>query len=107
MTRPLTRREFVSRFGKTAATASALTLLPAKLFAASERRRYAIVGTGIRACFMWGRDLVKNYSDVLELVGLCDIIPSTPFFPSRAIASLSTGRSAGSKSAITSGSPGT
>ena len=37
------------------------------------RRRYAIVGTGDRAIGMWGRPLVKEYGDVLEFVGLCDV----------------------------------
>ena len=40
-----------------------------------KRRRYAIVGTGVRGIGMWGRPLVERYSDVLEFVGLCDVNP--------------------------------
>ena len=35
----------------------------------------ALVGTGIRGSSLWGRDLLKNYADVLDIVGLCDINP--------------------------------
>lgn len=35
--------------------------------------RVVLVGTGIRGITRWGRELLKNYSDVLEMVGLCDI----------------------------------
>ncbi len=37
--------------------------------------RVVLVGTGIRGSSLWGRDLIKNYADVLELVGFCDINP--------------------------------
>jgi predicted dehydrogenase len=39
------------------------------------KRRYAIVGTGQRGTAMWGADLVKKYSDVIEFVGLFDVNP--------------------------------
>lgn len=32
----------------------------------------AIVGTGSRGSFTWGQEVVKGYSDVVEIVGLCD-----------------------------------
>jgi predicted dehydrogenase len=49
---------------------------PAALASAqTRRRRYAVVGTGHRATGMWGADLAKNYSDVLEFVGLADTNP--------------------------------
>jgi predicted dehydrogenase len=70
--RVVNRREFVGTAAKTAAATSILPLVPQMLHAAP-KRRYAIVGTGIRACFMWGRDLVQDYSDVVDFVGLCDI----------------------------------
>jgi len=41
----------------------------------ARRQRVALVGTGIRGSTLWGRDLIKNYGDVLEIVGLCDINP--------------------------------
>ncbi|MDH6303384.1 putative dehydrogenase [Parabacteroides sp. PF5-5] len=34
--------------------------------------KVALIGTGSRGCGMWGRDLVKEYPDYLEFVGLCD-----------------------------------
>jgi len=70
----LNRRDFV----KTAGTAAAASLVLGGNALASpqaKRRRYAVVGTGHRATSMWGVDLVKNYSDVLEFVGLADINP--------------------------------
>src|SRR5687768_18622861 len=70
----VSRRDFV----KTAGTAAAATLVLGESALASvsaPRRRYAIVGTGDRATGMWGRQLVKKYSDVIEVVGLCDINP--------------------------------
>lgn len=70
----LTRREFVVAAGG-AATAAASLLSPDSLSAQTNKRRYAIVGTGERACGMWGRSLVERYADVLEFVGLCDVNP--------------------------------
>jgi predicted dehydrogenase len=72
----ITRREFVRKAGEIAATpllALAASTAPA---GAAARRRYALVGTGERACFMWGGDLVKRYGDVVEFAGLCDINPA-------------------------------
>jgi predicted dehydrogenase len=66
----VTRRDFVA----TASGAAVASLLPGRA-AAAGRRRYAIVGTGVRGIGMWGRPLVSKYGDVLEFVGLCDINP--------------------------------
>jgi predicted dehydrogenase len=57
--------------------AAAVSLMPAAGWAASPgaRRRYALVGTGIRGTTMWGRDLVQRYADAVEFVGLCDVNP--------------------------------
>ena len=41
----------------------------------AEKMRVALVGTGVRGVNMWGRDLVKRYSEQLIFVGLCDINP--------------------------------
>ncbi|MBN2409511.1 MAG: Gfo/Idh/MocA family oxidoreductase [Candidatus Aminicenantes bacterium] len=41
----------------------------------AKKQRVALVGTGIRGSSLWGRDLIKNYADVLEIVGLSDINP--------------------------------
>ena len=70
----LGRRDFV----KAASAAAAPVLLGGSALASVQargRRRYAIVGTGHRATNMWGSDLLRNYSDVLEFVGLSDTNP--------------------------------
>jgi len=36
------------------------------------KKRYAMVGTGHRGSSMWGVDVLKEYSDYVEFVGLCD-----------------------------------
>jgi predicted dehydrogenase len=66
----VTRRDFVAAGG-----AAAASLLAGRADATGARRRYAIVGTGIRGIGMWGRPLVERYADVLEFVGLCDVNP--------------------------------
>lgn len=61
-----TRRHFVST--------TALAATAARLGAAPDgRRRLALVGTGDRGTSAWGRPVVREYADVAELVGLCDI----------------------------------
>jgi predicted dehydrogenase len=68
----VTRRDFVAAAGG----AAVASLAPAAARAqGGNRRRYAIVGTGVRGIGMWGRPLVERYSDVLEFVGLCDVNP--------------------------------
>lgn len=37
--------------------------------------KVALVGTGIRGSGTWGKSLLENYGDVLDMVGLCDINP--------------------------------
>jgi predicted dehydrogenase len=69
----VTRRDFVTTVGG-AAVGAAVAGAPA-LSAQPKRRRYAIVGTGVRAIGMWGRPIVQQYADVAEFVGLCDINP--------------------------------
>lgn len=73
-TKSLNRRDFV----KTASTAAAASLVlggGALAAVQGRRRRFAMVGTGHRGSSMWGVDLAKNYSDVLEFVGLSDTNP--------------------------------
>jgi predicted dehydrogenase len=68
----VTRREFVA----TASGAAVGTLVAGDLAAAVQaKRRYAIVGTGVRAIGMWGRPILRDYADRVEMVGLCDINP--------------------------------
>jgi predicted dehydrogenase len=68
----VTRREFVTVAGG----AAVASLVAERAGAApAARRRYAIVGTGVRAVGMWGRPLLERYGDVLDFVGLCDTNP--------------------------------
>jgi predicted dehydrogenase len=76
---PPTRRDFLKTTGA-GALAAAATLhpgTPAFAQAAAPplkpRRRYAIVGTGVRGLGMWGRPLLSRYAEAVEFVGLCDI----------------------------------
>ncbi|MBI3650727.1 MAG: Gfo/Idh/MocA family oxidoreductase [Acidobacteria bacterium] len=67
----LTRRQFIAS-GAAALTAAAVSSTDA-VFAQPKRLRMALVGTGGRGATAWGADIVANYSDVAEIVGLCDI----------------------------------
>ena len=40
---------------------------------AGKKLRLAMIGTGDRGTSMWGKDIVQDYSDYTEFVGLCDI----------------------------------
>jgi predicted dehydrogenase len=67
----ITRRAFIAASGA-ALTATAIPFLPLQA-SPQPRLRMAIVGTGDRGSFTWGQDVVKAYSDLVEIVGLCDI----------------------------------
>ncbi len=68
----ISRREFVKTAGGAAVGTWAATL---PVGTAVAPRRYAMVGTGVRGIGMWGRPIVNEYKDAVELVGLCDINP--------------------------------
>ena len=70
------RRNFIKRSGTALAgsflvhpLAQALSLFPGL----DRKMKLVLVGTGIRGLSMWGRDVVKAYSDRVEFVGLSDI----------------------------------
>ena len=65
----LSRRTFI------AGAAAATMIDPVRLFANNARMRVAIVGTGIRASNMWGRDLVRDYADYVQIVAMSDTNP--------------------------------
>ena len=67
----VTRREFVT----TATGAAVGTLLTSTPIRAQAKRRYAIVGTGVRGIGMWGRPILQDYGNLVEFVGLSDINP--------------------------------
>jgi predicted dehydrogenase len=84
---PLTRRDFLGTSGRLAAGVAAgsaldlgalLASAPATAAAAppptvGAKRRLAVVGTGIRATRAWGRELLKEQGERVEIVGLCDV----------------------------------
>lgn len=64
------RRKFL---GYTAAAGAALMLNPFEIFATSGTKlRLALVGTGHRGAGFWGKNLLANFKDAVEFVGLCD-----------------------------------
>ncbi|MPY87520.1 MAG: gfo/Idh/MocA family oxidoreductase [Luteitalea sp.] len=69
----LSRRHFLmtssAAVAATAVSRAAATSIPQQ----PERLRLAVIGTGSRGSHTWGRELVENYSDVVDIVGLCDI----------------------------------
>ena len=67
----ITRRAFIAAGG--AALAATATRSFPLLAAPQPRLRMALVGTGNRGSLTWGQEVVKGYSDVVEIVGLCDI----------------------------------
>jgi predicted dehydrogenase len=70
-----TRRTFLETAGTAIATAAMGSWAPAFALQPGRKRRYAIVGTGVRGIGMWGRPLLQRYPDALEVVGLADINP--------------------------------
>jgi predicted dehydrogenase len=82
------RRKFLISTG--AATAGAILAGPAtgmgrRSASLKAKKRLALVGTGVRGISMFGRDLLRDYSDYVELVGLCDINPGRLEVASQAI----------------------
>jgi len=61
----------------TAAAGASLMLHPFESFAIppGKKIRLALVGTGARGSSLWGREIIKTFSDVTEFVGLSDINP--------------------------------
>ncbi len=66
----ITRREFVVGGVSLAATSVLAGSAPAA--PSTQKLKVAIVGTGSRGSFTWGQEVVQGYSDVVEIVGLCD-----------------------------------
>ena len=63
---------------KIAATASALPLYSVgndKKPSFKIKTKLALVGTGNRGTFSWGKPVIEDYKDIVEMVALCDINP--------------------------------
>ncbi len=73
----LSRREFLSTTAVALGAAGLSLGSPGRApgQAAARRRKVALVGTGGRGSSLWGKELLQNYGDLLEMVGLCDINP--------------------------------
>jgi predicted dehydrogenase len=68
------RRNFIA--ATSAAAAGSLLMNPlSAMDKGTKKLKVAMVGTGGRGIGMWGIPLVRDYSDILEFVGLCDINP--------------------------------
>ena len=66
------RRNF-AKYSGTIAVGSVLA--PHLMINVPLKKRIAMVGTGIRGINMWGIPVIKEFSDIIEFVGLCDINP--------------------------------
>jgi len=69
------RRKFISTTGTIVAGSMLLGSAVAETGCApnqAKKKRYAMVGTGDRGSSMWGIDVLRDYSDYVEFVGLCD-----------------------------------
>ncbi len=74
----LNRREFIGKSTKLTIGMSALGLISNSSFAArgpEKKLSIALVGTGSRGTGTWGKDLLIQYPDQLDMVALCDINP--------------------------------
>jgi predicted dehydrogenase len=68
----VTRRQFMAESTATLAATAAFSR-PAMAAQDSHRLKLAIVGTGSRGTTSWGKPLMDSYSNIVEIVGLCDI----------------------------------
>ncbi len=70
------RRQFIQTTG----AALSGSLLAGPVFSrtgigSTNKMRIALVGTGVRGVAMYGRNLLANYGDYVEMVGVCDSNP--------------------------------
>ncbi len=69
------RRQFLATAGAITTGAVLSNPMAAVAQAVKSKMKLAMVGTGVRGTSFWGRNIVKNYPDETEFVGLCDINP--------------------------------
>ncbi len=67
------RREFITNTGR--AIGGAILAKPMTGLMKGNKKRVALVGTGTRGITMFGKDLLTEYSEYVDLVGLCDTNP--------------------------------
>ncbi len=74
----ITRRSFIKTTG-TVLGGSLMASGPVLSFAGNrtgrKKMRVALVGTGVRGSGMFGRNLLRDYGDYVEMVGICDKNP--------------------------------
>ena len=70
----LNRRAFLQQ-SSLASAGLLMATLSETLGNTTTKRKVAMVGTGHRGTGMWGTPVVKEFGDVIEFVGLCDINP--------------------------------
>jgi len=75
MSEKLNRRAFLGTTGTFVAGSLMASPLASKAISKGEKIKVVLVGTGIRGTSFWGKTLVKDFPDIIEFVGLCDINP--------------------------------
>lgn len=68
------RRNFLQHSGSLIAGSLVADSLLAN-FTPQNKKRIAMVGTGVRGLNMWGKPVLKEFGDKVQFVGLCDINP--------------------------------
>ncbi len=84
----INRRSFLEKSGVAAAGAALFpAITPFSSFSKplAEKRKIALVGTGIRGVTFWGKNVLDHYGDLIEFVGLCDINPGRVEFAKKYI----------------------
>jgi predicted dehydrogenase len=71
----LNRRAFLGTAGSFIAGSLVASPLSRHALRKGRKIRAVLVGTGIRGTSFWGETLVKNFPDIIEFAGLCDINP--------------------------------
>lgn len=72
----ITRKDFIrTTTGAMAGTMLAPNAFGSALGGPKQKKKLALVGTGVRGTSFWGRTIRERYGDITEFVGLCDINP--------------------------------
>ncbi|MEM7574134.1 MAG: Gfo/Idh/MocA family oxidoreductase [Bacteroidota bacterium] len=69
----MNRRNYLKNSLALAGGLAATQLSAFELWKTNSRKRVALVGTGIRGATLWGTNLVRNYAEQVEFVGLCEV----------------------------------